>query len=70
MKKSNPHKPTRGKFSLLRQLCNLIPNHLVPKLARDTGVEEKSRTFKPWSHVVSLEWRLVKGQDFLGLFFQ
>lgn len=54
MKKTKPHKPTRGKFSLLRQLCNLIPNHLVPKLARETGVAEKSRTFSPWSHVVSL----------------
>lgn len=54
MKKPNPHKPTRGKFSLLGQLCNLIPNHLVPKLARQTGVEEKARTFSPWSHVVSL----------------
>ena len=26
----------------------------MPKLARDTGVEEKARTFSPWSHVVSL----------------
>jgi hypothetical protein len=54
MKNKTTHKPTRGSFTLLRQLCNLIPSHLVPKLARDTGVEEKSRSFKPWSHVVSL----------------
>ncbi|MBI5772376.1 MAG: DUF4372 domain-containing protein, partial [Verrucomicrobia bacterium] len=54
MKKPKLRKPTPGKFSLLRQLCNLIPPHLVPKLARDTGVEEKARTFTPWSHVVSL----------------
>jgi hypothetical protein len=54
MKKDKLRKPTPGKFSLLRQLCNLIPAHLVPKLARDTGVAEKSRTFTPWSHVVSL----------------
>ena len=54
MKKPTPHKPTRGKFSLLRQLCNLIPNHLVPHLARAHAVEQKSRTFRPWSHVVSL----------------
>jgi hypothetical protein len=54
MKKDKLRKPTPGKFSLLRQLCNLIPPHLVPKLARDTGVAEKSRTFTPWSHVVSL----------------
>jgi hypothetical protein len=54
MKKQTQRKPTRGKFSLLRQLCNLIPNHLVPQLAREHAVEAKSRTFRPWSHVVSL----------------
>jgi len=54
MKKQTQRKPTRGKFSLLRQLCNLIPNHLVPQLARAHAVEAKSRTFRPWSHVVSL----------------
>jgi hypothetical protein len=54
MKNQTQRKPTRGKFSLLRQLCNLIPNHLAPQLARAHAVEEKSRTFHPWSHVVSL----------------
>jgi hypothetical protein len=46
-------KPTRGKFSILRQICNYIPAHEVSKIARATGAEDKSRTFKPWSHVVS-----------------
>jgi hypothetical protein len=54
MKKQTQRKPTPAKFSLLRQLCNLIPNHLVPQLAREHSVEERSRTFRPWSHVVSL----------------
>jgi hypothetical protein len=54
MKKKTQHKPIRTKFSLLRQLCNFIPNHMVPQLAREHAVEEKSRTFLPWSHVVSL----------------
>ena len=54
MKKQSRSTPTRSKLSLFRQLCNLIPNHLVSQLARDTGVEAKSRSFKPWSHVVSL----------------
>src|ERR1035437_3296861 len=54
MIKTTTHKPTRSSFSLLHQLCNLIPSHLVPKLARDTGVAKRSRTFTPWSHVVSL----------------
>src|SRR5438552_954143 len=46
--------PARSKFSILQQVCNLIPQHLVSKIARSTGAEDKSRTFNPWSHVVSL----------------
>lgn len=54
MKKQTSRKPTRSSFTLLRQLCNLIPTHLVAQLARDTGVAKRARTFTPWSHVVSL----------------
>jgi hypothetical protein len=50
----NTKLPTASKFSVLRQLCNYIPPHLVPQLARETGVDEQARTFTPWSHVVSL----------------
>lgn len=46
--------PTVYACSVLRQICNLIPPHVVPKLAREHGVDEKARTFTPWSHVVSL----------------
>src|SRR6266852_5071558 len=46
--------PARSKFSILQQICNFIPQHLVSQIARTTGVEDKSRTFTPWSHVVSL----------------
>jgi hypothetical protein len=52
MKKSTV--PSRNQFVVLRQICNLIPPHLVPKLARETGVDKKARTFSPWSHLVSL----------------
>jgi hypothetical protein len=52
--KTNTPTPTGAKLSVLRQLCNLIPNHLVPMLARETGVEQKTRTFSAWSQVVSL----------------
>ncbi len=50
----NTKLPTASRFSVVRQLCNYIPPHLVPQLARDTGVDEQARTFSPWSHVVSL----------------
>ena len=54
MKKNPATKPTRGQFSILRQICNFIPPHLVAKLARLTGVDTKARTFSPWSHGVAL----------------
>jgi hypothetical protein len=53
MKNQTRHKPTASKFSLLRKLGNFIPPHLVPRLARETGVEDQARAFSPWSHVVS-----------------
>ncbi len=46
--------PTTSTFTVLRQFSNYIPPHLVPKLARETGVDEKARTFDEWSHVLSL----------------
>jgi hypothetical protein len=54
MKKNPKTKPTRREFSILRQICNFIPAHLVAKLARQTGVDKKARTFSPWSHVVAM----------------
>ena len=46
--------PSRSQFAVLRQICNLIPAYLVPKLAKETGVDKKAHTFSPWSHLVSL----------------
>ena len=48
------NKPTKAKLPVLTQLCKLIPPFLVAKLATKHGVDEKARTFTPWSHVVSL----------------
>jgi hypothetical protein len=53
MKNKKKNAPAASKLNLLRQICNLIPEHEVSKTARKTGVEDLSRTFKPWSHVVS-----------------
>jgi len=47
-------KPTRTNLSVLAQLCNLIPGHLVSRVARECGVDKKARTFSPWSHLVAL----------------
>ena len=52
----NQQAPTWDKLTVLRQVCNYIPAYLVPRLARETGVDEKARTFSPWSHVVSLSY--------------
>lgn len=53
MKKQKPQ-PSRRHTTVLRQLVELIPAYLVAKLARTHGVDEKARTFSPWSHVVAL----------------
>jgi hypothetical protein len=47
-------KPAKHKFTLLKQVIESIPAYLVPKLAKKHGVDKKSRTFSPWSHVVSM----------------
>ena len=47
-------KPAKHKFTLLKQVVEIIPSYLVPKLANKHGVDKKSRTFSPWSHVVSM----------------
>src|ERR1700691_4039916 len=53
MKNNNPV-PAASTLNLLRQICNLIPEFLVAKIARQTGAQDKSRTFTLWSHVVAL----------------
>lgn len=41
-------------FQVLRQVCNLIPTFLVHRLAKETGVNTKARTFSCWSHIVAM----------------
>jgi len=54
VKRKTSKQPSRVQPTVLRQLVELIPSHLVPKLAREHGVDSRSRTFSPWSHVVAL----------------
>ncbi len=42
------------KYTMFKQVCNLIPPHLVNRLANEHGVDKRSRTFTPWSHVLAL----------------
>ena len=41
-----------SKRAIFRQVCELIPSHLVPKLARKHGI--RARDITAWSHVVSM----------------
>ena len=50
----NKNQPSRRQATVLRQLVELIPSYLVPKVARVHGVDRQARTFSPWSHVVAL----------------
>lgn len=54
MKKQTRSLQRPHNFEVLRQICNLIPPFLVSRLARQTGVDKKARTFSPWSHVVTM----------------
>lgn len=47
-------KPTRHKFTILKQVVEKIPSYEVSLLARKYGVDKQSRTFSPWSHVTTL----------------
>ncbi len=47
-----PAKSTGSNRAIFRQVCELIPPHLVPKLAREHGI--KSRGITAWSHTVSM----------------
>ena len=46
--------PTRHKFTILKQVMEKIPSYLVGKLAHKHGCDKKSRSFSPWSHVVTM----------------
>ncbi len=46
--------PSKHNYTILKQICQHIPAFLVPRLARDYGVDKQSRSFSPWSHVVSM----------------
>ncbi len=47
-----PVKSAGNQRAIFRQVCELIPSHLVPKLARKHGIQ--SRGITPWSHTVSM----------------
>ena len=57
--KKTPTQPKRSHLTILNHLCNMIPAHLAPKLARETGVEKQWRSFSPWSHVVTMMYGQV-----------
>jgi len=66
MKKTKPTRPSRSEFSVLRQVCQLIPAYWVPRLARATGSDPKARTFTPWSHVVAMLYAQLPAENTLS----
>jgi hypothetical protein len=46
--------PTRRKITILKQVLDNVSPYSVSKLARRYNVDKRSRTFSPWSHVVSM----------------
>ena len=50
--KGGPARPARSQHTVFRQVCNLIPGHLVPSLAREYVID--ARCFSATSHLFSL----------------
>lgn len=46
--------PSKDSMSILQQVVKLIPPQLIDKLADKHGVTEKSRSFSPVSHVITM----------------
>jgi hypothetical protein len=47
MKTKRRHLPAGHNYTILKQVCNLIPGGLVDRLAKEYKVDEHSRTFRP-----------------------
>jgi hypothetical protein len=47
-------KPSKSSVSVLSQICKNIPPYLVSKLSKKYGIDKQSRSFSPWSHLVSM----------------
>jgi len=50
--KGKPSRPARSKHTVFRQVCNLIPSHTIPVLARKYKID--TRGFEETDHVLSL----------------
>jgi hypothetical protein len=50
----NNTKPTRANVVVIKQMLNLIPREMINRIARETGVEQKSRTFTVVSHLATM----------------
>lgn len=50
----NKTTPTRTNVIVLKQILNLIPRGMINRLARETGVEAKSRSFSVISHLSAM----------------
>jgi len=51
-RKGKPSRPARNKHTVFRQICNWIPEHMIPQLAREHKID--ARGFSEVSHVLSL----------------
>jgi len=54
MKNRTHLRPCRSQQTVLRQICELIPTHVVAKLSRACGADKHERTFSCWSQVVTM----------------
>ena len=63
-RKGRPSRPTRSNRTVFQQTCNLIPGHLIPKLARKYRID--ARGFSATSHVLALIYGHASGASSLN----
>ena len=54
-KNGKPMKTARSEFTILKQICELVPAHLVTHLARKYGVEDKFFKYPALTGIKSFE---------------
>lgn len=63
IKRTSLKNTLRHQQTVLRQICNLIPSHLIASAFVDSGTRDTSRKFSPWSHVLSMVFAQFMGSS-------
>jgi len=66
MNNTNIKNTLRSTSTTLHQICNLIPSKLLLAAFMKSGTRDNSRSFTPWSHVLSMVFAQIMGSTSLN----